>query len=195
MFAMILLTGEILRQSADFPVFGFSIFLLILDFSSGIWGLGGSPIDRHLLWDSFGRILSPGSGIWVHFQSFSIIWELFRQVQVAVYHGIYSISGQIGQISSISVFWADPKRCGLKSYTDSWWYCVDINVFRFHYGQMKFLNLESSRLILSSVPSVPGFLVFPSVAEFLPSTVVVAHLCNRLSRGATDWPDLHIADS
>ena len=42
-----------------------------LDFWGGIWGLGGPGIDRNRLGDSFGRILSPGSAIWTHFERFS----------------------------------------------------------------------------------------------------------------------------
>ena len=39
----------------------------------GFWGLGGVPIDRKLLGDRFGRILSSGSAIFVNFQLF---WEI-----------------------------------------------------------------------------------------------------------------------
>ena len=67
------LAGEMLRQSAGFPVFGFSFFCRFLNFWGGIWGLGGSPIDRCLLRDSFGRILSPGSALFVHFGSIFMI--------------------------------------------------------------------------------------------------------------------------
>ena len=43
----------------------------IFDFLFDFGGLGGVPIDRELLGDRFGRILSPGSGIFVHFRLFS----------------------------------------------------------------------------------------------------------------------------
>ena len=43
----------------------------ILDFLIRFLGLGGVPIDRKLLGDRFGRILSPGSVIFVDFQTFS----------------------------------------------------------------------------------------------------------------------------
>ena len=36
----------------------------------GFWVLGGFPIDRKLLGDRFGRILSPGSAIFVNFERF-----------------------------------------------------------------------------------------------------------------------------
>ena len=39
----------------------------------GFGGLGGVPIDRKLLGDRFGRILSSGSAIFIIFQLF---WEI-----------------------------------------------------------------------------------------------------------------------
>ena len=36
----------------------------------GFWDLGRFPIDRKLLGDRFGRILSPGSAIFVNFEGF-----------------------------------------------------------------------------------------------------------------------------
>ena len=97
---VILLTGEILRQSAGFPVFGFSCFCRIFSFWVGIWGLGGSPIDRRVLWDSFGEILSPRNATWVFVRTCCMICQLFQQVEVVVWHGIHRMSGQVGQICS-----------------------------------------------------------------------------------------------
>ena len=46
----------------------------------GFGGLGGVPIDRKLLADRFGRILSPRSGIIIDFEKIALFSILLAQI-------------------------------------------------------------------------------------------------------------------
>ena len=138
----ILLTGEIqLLTVGRFSGFGdlrFFCHLEIFPMKFGVWeGLQSIDAGSEIHLDGFSAREVPCRSI---FDILLMISELFRRVQVAVWPGIYRISGQVGQISFISVVWADPKSCALKNDADSWWYYVEISVCRLHCGQIRFLN-------------------------------------------------------
>ena len=79
----------------------------------GTWGMGRSSMDRGLLWHSFGRISSRGSGIRPHCRAYTMILQLSRHGEVVPWHGIYHIWGHVSQVSFIYVVCTDQTNCML----------------------------------------------------------------------------------
>ena len=69
-----------------------------------MYDLGGFAIDRRLLRESSGRILSPGSALFVHFGSIFMILAFSSRDSLLGPLDIYRLFGQVGPSPAMSVF-------------------------------------------------------------------------------------------
>ena len=82
-------------------------------FFVGFWGLGGVPIDRKLLGDRFGRILSSGRAIFVHsFSTILMILDFDRWKSDVPSHSQGCVLGSFALgADSLSIFpWSRPHE-------------------------------------------------------------------------------------
>ena len=133
--------GELMRQTTDVPV---CIFLYYLRCSIPWWILvSGRVTNRQVLaWRFIWTNSQPGKWNMSPFSIIFMIFDAFPRSPDSVLNRYLLHFDDVGQMSLVSVYLVEPKRCATQNGADSWWFQLVKSIFRSVYGHLRFVNSD-----------------------------------------------------